>query len=525
METMKERIATVQRLRQDHGGYEAIPEEALQTIDYIRYIDEEGVVQVTPAEVIAQRSLARSIDRREKSKPLFDVLQLEIHSYEAYATTVPPNVFIKECDAVFEEIDAYWNTESELRDALYLQHFDIARSVYDAPAHQDRSQIFSWPQYDQLIEAAMMARRGKGTVLEPAMVMRDYLQLSEADERYGSATSENIWEGLERTKSALTDPEILDQVTREQYGVYINEYTDEDGTDIPAYHARLAGILRAGGIETAAAQLESAQDIDEARAVVRSALESNSVVDDLKKAEKDLKTQMRVATSDDERHAINRQIHGIRAQRKTALQIVHGVDAVLHPAEAYARYIKSRIEKLQAHFVNDSEGIVTLTFDGKPDAEKDKDPGRMSGDCTEGKPLPFDKNVGAHNVKVELDGRYVGNVYVLDTKDTDGNHVWHLDAIQIPTVRVDWQSTIDEVVDTFAVAAQEHDVSMITINERTELISNYDYIGDAALELLSTLKLEGLSKTVDVVFPDSFDDTTDFQGKSCQQRAVWLNQR
>ena len=525
METMKERISELQRLRREHGSYESIPESNLQAIEYIRHRDEEGVLQVTPAEIFAKRSLANSIDQRETGqKPLFDELRLDVHSNEGFASTIPPEIFMRENDELFDELEGYVTGDSEIRDMMYSQHAAIVQGIYGVQLDGDDERDFSWPDYSHAIDETISAQDTVGNEPSYSMIMRDYLDLSDSDERYGSYAAETIWEGLERIKSGLTDPEVLDEITREQYGMYIGMYNDEDGIDIPAYHRRIADTLRSGGIETVATHIEAAGTIDDARAIVTEAMESNSVVDDLKEAEKELKGRMSRAASDEERYAINRDIHALKAKRKDAVKMIYGVDALLHPAETYAAYVTSRIEKLQEHFVNESDETITLTFDGKPDAEKDEDPGKLSGDCTKGAPLPFDKNVGAHNIKVSLEGRYMGNVYLLDTKDADGNHLWHLDAIQIPTIRVDWRENFKEIIDTFAAPAEEHGVSMITINDRSELISNYDYIGDAGTSMINDLRYEGRLKTVEVQFPDSFSENTDFQGKACEQFAVWTHQ-
>lgn len=521
MEPMKERIAELQRLRKEHGSYESIPQSDLQAIEYIRHVDEQGILQVAPAEIFARRSLANSIDRKEiGQKPLFDELRLDLHSNEGFASTIPPEVFMRESDELFDEIEDYVAGDSEIRDVMYSQSATVMQAVYGVLSGDD-DRDFSWPDYSDAIDDTIGAQDTVHNDPSYSMIIRDYLNLSDSDERYGSYAAETIWEGLERIKSGLTDPEVLDVITREQYGMYVGTLHDEDGVDIPAYHGRIADVLRSGGIETVATHIEAAVTIDEARVIVTEAMESNTVVDDLKKAEKELKSRMRIATSDEERHAINRDIHAVKAKRRDAMKIIYGVDALLHPAEAYVTYVTSRIKKLQEHFLNESDETITLTFDGKPDAEKDEDPGKLSGDCTEGAPLPFDKNVGAHNIKVSLDQRYMGNVYLLDTKDADGNHVWHLDAIQIPTIRIDWQENFKEIINMFAASAEKHGISMITINDRSELISNYDYIGDAATSMISDLRQERRLKTVEVQFPDSFSENTDFQGKSCEQCVVW----
>ena len=123
-------------------------------------------------------------------------------------------------------------------------------------------------------------------------------------------------------------------------------------------------------------------------------------------------------------------------------------------------------------------------LDATPDPELDENPGKISGDCTAGKPLPFDDpDLMLYNTKVfEIDTReHIGNMYVLVTTDEkSGCTVWHFEAIQIPKSRVVWKEAIGSIIQALAPEAIKQGVGLITVNNNVHAISNYDYIGEGA---------------------------------------------
>jgi hypothetical protein len=137
-------------------------------------------------------------------------------------------------------------------------------------------------------------------------------------------------------------------------------------------------------------------------------------------------------------------------------------------------------DDLQSVLLTSTTEENTYTFDSGIDETLDADPGVVSGDCTEGNPLPFlDPYNGLYNVKVFCEGSHVGNIYLLQVNGKNGEPlVWHLDAIQIPKY-IDWSKAAPAILGTFKEQAKDRGVKRITINGQDVHISNYDYISEA----------------------------------------------
>lgn len=198
-----------------------------------------------------------------------------------------------------------------------------------------------------------------------------------------------------------------------------------------------------------------------------------------------------------------------------------------------ADIIKRKIKKLQDFLVagrGHEEGVV-LYLDGRPNPDLDDDPGAISGDCTEGAPLPFaEPNVPVYNVKVfSGDTRHIGNIYLLVTSTdtgTDSLSVWHLDAIQIPEYRVDWLEAIPQIINAIGSEAEKKDIDMITVNDNEIAISNYDYISEAVEAIW---KQQG-AKTTEINMHDEETasiledgEYSQLQGKG-YARIIWENE-
>ena len=125
---------------------------------------------------------------------------------------------------------------------------------------------------------------------------------------------------------------------------------------------------------------------------------------------------------------------------------------------------------------------MTLFLDGRYNKALDADPGKVSGDCTEGRPLPFGQfGIPLYNIKCFNDQkRHIGNIYLLEThlEDSKSEKVWHIDAIQIPS-RILWKEAIGTVINAIAMEAKKKCISAITVNSEDQYISNYSYISDA----------------------------------------------
>ena len=125
-------------------------------------------------------------------------------------------------------------------------------------------------------------------------------------------------------------------------------------------------------------------------------------------------------------------------------------------SEIVSRQIKDFQDFLVRGKGEDEE--IKLILDGKPDQKLDENPGAISGDCTEGQPLPFDDpTIPVFNVKVfDSKQRHIGNIYLLNTTEMGaGQNVWHLDAIQIPEGRIEWDDAIPQLIRSLGEEAKK----------------------------------------------------------------------
>lgn len=204
--------------------------------------------------------------------------------------------------------------------------------------------------------------------------------------------------------------------------------------------------------------------------------------------ERELKNSIKTA-SIEEKKKLSGRIKEIREKKDKIRTILDGMIQYYNTPELVAEIISRKINELQDFLVGgkaDDEEIE-LILDGRPNKKFDEDPGAISGDCTEGRPLPFDDPATpVFNVKVfDKEKRHMGNMYLLSITemDTDRN-VWHLDAIQIPEGRIEWADAIPQLIKSLGEEAEKKGVDIITVNNEKHLVSNYDYISDAVFKYM-----------------------------------------
>ena len=215
----------------------------------------------------------------------------------------------------------------------------------------------------------------------------------------------------------------------------------------------------------------------------------------------------------------SQEIKRIKAHQKHNKKIINGAIEFLTPENSFINWASKEfkeIDKLISHKKDYSE---ILTLSGVFDKEADADPGKISGDCTQGKPLPFyDPNL--HNVKVYLGKKHLGNIYLFETTVMQSEEkVWHLDAIQIPYY-ADWGKSIGNLVESLAGEARKNGIDKITVNKKNHDISNYDYISEAVIKYHENL----VGGTMAYVDKDDgiLEDYSNLQG-SAVCRVIWSN--
>jgi hypothetical protein len=210
----------------------------------------------------------------------------------------------------------------------------------------------------------------------------------------------------------------------------------------------------------------------------------------------------------------------LKKQFKQEKQVIEGARDFFEPYLVASEVLsKPAKDMLNILIANKKAYSTTWTIDSTQDEEKDADPGRASGDCTAGRPLPF-YHPDLHNLKVYEGKEHIGNMYLFVTEQDESEtekDVWHLDAIQIPK-RANWEKTIETLVDSLSEEAKKQNVNMITVNSRLPLISNYDYIAKAVRGYKG-----GITKTaaIELSLDVDSDQFSEFQGRQDIQRILW----
>ena len=185
-------------------------------------------------------------------------------------------------------------------------------------------------------------------------------------------------------------------------------------------------------------------------------------------------------------------------------------------------YFKKFIKQLQSYLVsiNTDEKESEFYLDGKFDLTYDRDPGKMSWDCTESRPLAFeDPNIDIFNIKVfKKNKEHIGNIYLLSTETDNGEKVWHLEAIQVPS-KIEWSEWIEKIIKELGIEAKKKNIDMITVNTDITHMSNYDYIQDAILSYIEKINLG--TKKIKVPEVDE-EEYSAFQGNG-NVYIVWKN--
>jgi hypothetical protein len=200
---------------------------------------------------------------------------------------------------------------------------------------------------------------------------------------------------------------------------------------------------------------------------------------------------MKSAHTIEEKKLLSKQKKELDEQSRKENFFIEGLNQYIRQYETVAKFFEQYLDKIEADcfriYKNESKK-QDYYFDATINPELDKDPGQISGDCTTGKPLPFsDPSIPVYNVKVfENETKHIGNIYLLATTTKDGEPVWHLDAVQIPAL-LNWAVAVKQLVEGLGHAAKLKGIKYITINNESEIISNYDYIGNAFMAFAETL--------------------------------------
>jgi len=283
-------------------------------------------------------------------------------------------------------------------------------------------------------------------------------------------------------KSTIDECPLLDEDIYTGFGeewktVCTPEFVSHLGSELGTFYQYLVReVLKDEGFTIVANDLQKQPTIDNYITYLQSV--KGDKLPSFEKA-KELKKKISGAPIE-EKKILSQELKQLKEREKSERQLLEGALHFFTPEKIFAERVNKDIKSIQDMLSYKGEGEETLYLDGKPHRALDENPGKVSGDCTEDMPLPFyDKRV--HNVKVfKENDDHIGNIYLFETKARGYKKVWHLDAVQIPQ-QADWDKTVEALVDTIATAAEEKNVDGITVNKEGHLISNYDYIDEAAI--------------------------------------------
>ena len=345
--------------------------------------------------------------------------------------------------------------------------------------------------------------------------------------RDGTRSVEEFYESIQRARARFTDLDLLkkeligwgklDEFGSEEVDFYckLHNISSEENLD-----THIAGaFLITCGFEKIGREILSLKTY--AQALDRISKISGSDFPHLVEKKK-VEELMKKATTVEEKKALSKQKKELDSKSRWENKIIEGIKEYFSQHVLVAKFFKNFLDDLEEALFRTKKDNAELTYflDASINAELDKDPGAISGDCTEGKPLPFgDPNIPVFNVKVfNNESRHIGNIYLLITQTDSGKTVWHLDAIQIPA-SINWETSGQKFFDSLGEQAKKKGIQYITINDSPGCISNYDYIGEP---LMSKIESENRKK-IRIELPEVKEESySNFQSHGTVY-VVWEN--
>jgi hypothetical protein len=440
--------------------------------DRLEEFSEEPLLGIKEAfdHSVAFEYLARNFEKTLKDLPEFDGVFQNLYEYMFYWRSIR---------AMFEKVDDHLFEEKDFKDKVFIGKEKL--SVEEA------EEI-----YNEL-------ERIKGVVSDRADFDARFTPMVWDDEFPVAAEGEEKVGKYVRTKNIATQAGLAKYV----FGLLLEE----------------------AGMPDVAMKLQECDTLQAAQAYFEEV--KDEVPEEVRNLERQLKDQMQGADIESKKE-LSKSLKNVQEQKKSRKQLLSGLAAYFNmPTSFGIDYARRQVTQLQ-DFIGRKGSVAERVFylDGRPNRELDQDPGAISGDCTVGKPLPFeDPDYPAYNIKVFNGERtHIGNIYLVITSSFAENEatgepyvVWHLDAIQIPS-SISWKTEAKKLVDTIAKEAEKQGVDFITINDEISTVSNYDYISEAFLSLWK--ERGGESLNIDKMFPPDQEKYSDLQG-SDDVNIVW----
>lgn len=568
--SIRERMKRAAELRNQYGS--EIPQDLLSEINYVSIEGEDGEFTLMTAELFAKRALEKKVTP-EVTKTPFETVRFSVDVSAEVGARISKSALHAKIEDTYEKVGYMYHGESFGRFSTYqtaiaerYPQLATLASRFDAERSRIAAQHFN---VDPPTTEAVMNDAHESGISVLTAIAEDICSEEHDTDMTDYEDSRSFWWNTDtnhvppevaqriltinqQTRAALTDaPELKHFVqpafekntafpgisATDDEGEWLVLPTHITGWDIS--RQALSNMLSEDNFSTTAKAISHAETFEDATSIIDASVKTNERLRELKQAQKDLQSS---SLDPHERFAKQSEV---KNQIKSARQTITAMQQLLHFNQTYAEYAGSILDSLDETLIHKtSKTAVVIDLDARPDKNKDADPGRMSGDCTEGKPLPFGQEPGLANIKVSIDGEYVGNIYSYQTNSRDARSVWHLDAVQIPSRTIDWQTFPDTFVRTLEPFARDKGIDMITINSKQYEISNYDYVAKGFMSYLradtAAVTYDNMEqpdtageitgsdvKTVAINFPKTLLDEqySSLQGERSRQIILWENDK
>lgn len=539
---IKVRASHLSILAREYGGVDNIPIDVLTTIGYVR------------DEVLVAGALTNVYRPKEKparhSKPE-NIEKIPTDLHEKYSSALPFESVKFDTPAGGDVIVTIERATvcRELGELWIDEYSEVPQKILNSTElHTLRGTNFEW-----LMKTALdyIKNFGGGFTTFPEREIIPPHNPADGTDLWSDKQEINkLLEALDKYKAKAGDPDsyrlfnnkIPPFWTMEMRYAESGGASDEELEDFDVVLISDEAKTKADAGELLMGTLEQVKEFLIAKGLAEFAEEmpERMTIDDARMFFNDAKTKLRAQTKrvnpiDISDHNLNddgKKLAAVeRARRKqdfkAKLNTLQQLIDMFSLSEYIAAYFRKRVDKIQKYFTKTkSAGEVSVTIDAKYDPVKDRDPGSFSEDCTEGKPLPFeDLGVPVYNLKVYAEGQYVGNIYLVTVLDENGQKTWHIEAVQVKSRSIDWDSFPANFVNLMSQKANEQGIGQITINHISHQVSNYDYIGKAFTKYArGGDNDEELSETVHVLYPDNPNPGrySDFQGTG-EALVLWKN--
>lgn len=576
----EQRLQSMLDLSSKFGGSANVPEEELTAIGYVRRTMEDGTIRLLPHERVielTQKDPDWEKPFKERSLP-FEQISVELPTTEQGFRFIPrtqselltSKLYDLEC-AFFPNWDdgtSIIKSQRVHEISPHLQNISLFTESFLQFLVEDGidGKTFSEEAGRQFLFSVLPVRRDNDHLFDPDDP-NDFIhdtfkkKYSEVDGSVTTQSAREMYDELTRLEGYFTDTgEVIKDFQRrlsqsfslivsyrreslDQYRKGIDDITGEnnknyaqsiiDDAELEEYFINRGITTKADAIRYIFPKYLDHIGLSEMSAMIERSANLHTIGKSLsymeasgsyQAEEKELKQAIKKATPE-KRMTLSKRLKEIKELKKKQKQLRQGVIDYFSIPQVYTDMGKRNVKEVQDFLTagsGESTGQAMFYLDAAPNELLDKDPGRVSGDCTAGKPLPFDSEaIPLFNVKVfGQDKEHFGNMYLLTTKTNPNVYlydpelkkerkVWHFDAIQIPKSGIDWHEGIDKIIESLIKQAEEKGIEAITVNNELHLISNYDYIARA---VESYWKEHG-RKITEIDIPKvNIDGSSEFQG-------------